>query len=48
MPLDIPDDVLARLTMSEQYVTAVLSAIQGLLAEGHHRVLVFAAYRGSR
>ena len=41
--LDIPDDVLARLTMSEQYVTAVLSAIQGLLAEGHHRVLVFAA-----
>ena len=41
--LDIPGRVLARLTMSEQYVTAVLSAIKGLLAEGHRRVLVFAA-----
>ena len=41
--LDIPDEVLARLSMSEQYVTAVLSAIKGLLAEGHRRVLVFAA-----
>ena len=41
--LDIPSDVLDRLTMSEQYVTAVLSAVRGLLREGHRRVLVFAA-----
>ena len=41
--LDIPNEVLARLTMSEQYVSAVLSAITDLLAEGHRRVLVFAA-----
>ena len=41
--LDIPTAVLARLTMSEQYVTAVLAAIKDLLANGHRRVLVFAA-----
>ena len=29
--------------MSEQYVTAVLDAVEGLLRAGHRRVLVFAA-----
>jgi superfamily II DNA or RNA helicase len=41
--LDIPDEIVAGLSMSEQYVTAVLRAIQELLATGHRRVLVFAA-----
>lgn len=41
--LDIPDEIVDSLSMSEQYVTAVLGAIEELLAEGHPRVLVFAA-----
>ena len=41
--LDIPDEIVAGLSMSEQYVTAVLRAIHELLAAGHRRVLVFAA-----
>ena len=41
--LDIPDEVVAALSMSEQYVTAVLGAIEELLDVGHRRVLVFAA-----
>ena len=41
--LDIPDEVVDSLSMSEQYVTAVLGAIEELLAKGHLRVLVFAA-----
>ena len=41
--LDIPDEVVDSLSMSEQYVTAVLGAIEELLAKGHPRVLVFAA-----
>ena len=41
--LDIPRDILERLTMSEQYVTAVLAAVEDLIAAGHQRVLVFAA-----
>ena len=41
--LDIPDEVVAALSMSEQYVTAVLGAIEELLDAGHRRVLVFAA-----
>ena len=41
--LDIPGEIVARLSMSEQYVTAVLGAIEGLLETGHRRVLVFAA-----
>ena len=41
--LDIPADIVAALSMSEQYVTAVLGAIEGLLGAGHRRVLVFAA-----
>ena len=41
--LDIPEKVVAALSMSEQYVTAVLGAIEELLGAGHLRVLVFAA-----
>jgi superfamily II DNA or RNA helicase len=41
--LDIPDDIVANLSMSEQYVTAVLGAIEGLVSDGHRRILVFAA-----
>ena len=41
--LDIPDEVKDTLSMSQQYVTAVLEAIEGLVGKGHQRVLVFAA-----
>ena len=41
--LEIPEDIVATLSMSEQYVTAVLGAIEELLGAGHRRVLVFAA-----
>ena len=41
--LDIPIDLMAKMSMSEQYVTAVLQAIQDLLGRGHVRILVFAA-----
>ena len=41
--LDIPEEIVATLSMSEQYVAAVLDAIDELLDVGHRRVLVFAA-----
>ena len=41
--LDIPDETVAALSMSEQYATAVLGAIGELLSSGHRRILVFAA-----
>ena len=41
--LDIPEEIVTALSMSEQYVTAVLDAVEGLLRAGHRRVLVFAA-----
>ena len=41
--LDIPEEIVTALSMSEQYVTAVLGAVEGLLDGGHRRVLVFAA-----
>ena len=41
--LDIPEEIVSALSMSEQYVTAVLGAIEELLGAGHQRVLVFAA-----
>jgi len=41
--LDIPEEIVTALSMSEQYVTAVLGAVEGLLDAGHRRVLVFAA-----
>lgn len=41
--LDIPEEIITALSMSEQYVTAVLGAVEKLLDAGHRRVLVFAA-----
>ena len=41
--LDIPEEIVSALSMSEQYVTAVLGAIEKLLGADHQRVLVFAA-----
>ena len=41
--LDIPDDVLSNLSMTDRYVAAALDAIEDLLSRGHVRVLVFAA-----
>ena len=41
--LDIPEEIVTGLSMSEQYVTAVLGAVEELLDAGHRRVLVFAA-----
>lgn len=41
--LDIPQEIVTALSMSEQYVTAVLGAVEELLDAGHRRVLVFAA-----
>ena len=41
--LDIPEEIVSALSMSEQYVTAVLGAIEKLLGAGHQRLLVFAA-----
>lgn len=41
--LDIPEDIIESLSMKEQYVTAVLEAIDTLLHQEHKRVLVFAA-----
>lgn len=41
--LDVPEDIVAVLSISEQYVAAVLKAVEELLGIGHQRVLVFAA-----
>ena len=41
--LDIPLDMLETLTMSEQYVAAVIRAVDQVSQEGHRRILVFAA-----
>lgn len=41
--LDISDQVVSSLSISQQYITAVLSAIEALIQKGHMRVLVFAA-----
>ena len=41
--LDIPEEIVSALSMSEQYVTAVLGAVEELIRAGHQRVLVFAA-----
>ena len=40
--LDIPDEVAEALSTSEQYLTAVLGAVEQLVRKGHRRVLVFA------
>lgn len=41
--LEIPHGIVTALSMSEQYVSAVLRAVEELLQAGHKRVLVFAA-----
>lgn len=41
--LDVPEDLLTKLTVSAQYVTAVIQAISKLIQDGHTRILVFAA-----
>ena len=41
--LDIPRPILEALSISEQYIVAVLNTIEQLIQEGHRRVLVFAA-----
>ena len=41
--LDIPEDILAGLSLSEQYVAAVLEATESLVTKGHKRILIFAA-----
>ena len=41
--LDVPDTVVASMSMSEQYVAAVLRAVEELLDEAHRRIIVFAA-----
>ena len=41
--LDIPERVVAALSMNEQYVAAVLGAIEELIDANHQRILVFAA-----
>ena len=41
--LEIPHEIVTTLSMSEQYVSAVLGAIEELLQADHRRVLVFAA-----
>ncbi|MCY3816199.1 MAG: DEAD/DEAH box helicase family protein [Gammaproteobacteria bacterium] len=41
--LDVPEEIVSALSMNEQYVAAVLDAIDKLLDSGHMRVLVFAA-----
>ena len=41
--LDIPSSIVDSLSMSYQYVGAVLAAITDLIREGHQRVLVFAS-----
>ncbi len=40
--LDIPDEIIERLSLEEEYVAAVISAIEALLGAGHNRLLVFA------
>lgn len=41
--LDIPEQIVASLSMSVQYIAAVVEAVQQLLLRGHQRILLFAA-----
>ena len=41
--LDLPEGILDGLSMSHQYLLAVLDAVKSLIDGGHRRVLVFAA-----
>lgn len=41
--LEIPDEIVERLSLSKQYILAIISAIFKLLENGHKRIIVFAA-----
>ena len=41
--LEIPASIIASLSMSEQYIAAVIDGVLQLLSGGHNRILVFAA-----
>lgn len=41
--IEIPGHILESLTMNKQYIMAVLSAVDELIANQHQRILVFAA-----
>ena len=41
--LDIPDDIMEALSMSEQYIMAVINSIEELMERGHVRIIVFSA-----
>ena len=41
--LEFPEEIADALSISEQYLTAVLGSIEELVENGHRRVLVFAA-----
>lgn len=41
--IEIPSHILESLTMNKQYIMAVLSAVNKLIANRHQRILVFAA-----
>lgn len=41
--LDIPQEITHELSVSEQYLTAILGAIEELVENSHRRILVFAA-----
>ena len=40
---DVPDHVVEQLSMSEQYVTATVKAVEDLVRDHHKRILLFAA-----
>lgn len=40
--MDIPNDLVESMTMQEQYMMAILTAVDQLLDSGHHRVIVYA------
>lgn len=44
--LDIPENIIHKLSLSEQYVTAVLNAVEELIDQGHRRIIVFTASVG--
>ena len=41
--LEIPDEIMERLSLSKQYILAIISAIVELLENGHNRIIIFAA-----
>ena len=41
--LEIPEEIVEKLSMSKQYITSILRVVKELLNSGHLRILVFAA-----